>query len=83
MTIFRTPVSLLVMILLHGTVLAQSYPGKPVRGTVRLNAFHESGSIVIEVGDDGGGQEVHGPAGGLGAVAPVDLLAVHEIHLPL
>ena len=29
--------------------------GKPAKGTVRLNAYHESGSIVIEVGDDGGG----------------------------
>jgi two-component system chemotaxis sensor kinase CheA len=29
--------------------------GKPARGTVSLNAFHESGSIVIEVADDGGG----------------------------
>jgi two-component system chemotaxis sensor kinase CheA len=29
--------------------------GKPVRGTVMLNAFHDSGSIVIEVSDDGGG----------------------------
>ena len=29
--------------------------GKPARGTVRLNAYHDSGSIVIEVGDDGGG----------------------------
>ncbi|QEI08083.1 chemotaxis protein CheA [Pigmentiphaga aceris] len=29
--------------------------GKPARGTVRLNAFHDSGAIVIEVGDDGGG----------------------------
>jgi two-component system chemotaxis sensor kinase CheA len=29
--------------------------GKPAQGTVRLNAFHESGSIVIEVCDDGGG----------------------------
>lgn len=29
--------------------------GKPVRGTVRLNAYHDSGSIVIEVSDDGGG----------------------------
>ncbi|WKB50743.1 chemotaxis protein CheA [Eleftheria terrae] len=29
--------------------------GKPPRGTVRLNAYHESGSIVIEVSDDGGG----------------------------
>jgi two-component system chemotaxis sensor kinase CheA len=29
--------------------------GKPGRGTVTLNAFHESGSIVIEISDDGGG----------------------------
>ncbi len=29
--------------------------GKPVQGTVRLNAYHESGAIVIEVSDDGGG----------------------------
>jgi two-component system chemotaxis sensor kinase CheA len=29
--------------------------GKPEKGSVRLNAFHESGSIVIEVSDDGGG----------------------------
>ncbi|MGZ5859056.1 MAG: chemotaxis protein CheA, partial [Burkholderiaceae bacterium] len=29
--------------------------GKPEKGLVRLNAFHESGYIVIEVSDDGGG----------------------------
>ncbi|HJU71610.1 MAG TPA: chemotaxis protein CheA [Paucimonas sp.] len=29
--------------------------GKPAQGTVRLNAYHDSGCIVIEVGDDGGG----------------------------
>ncbi|QNH12030.1 chemotaxis protein CheA [Xanthomonas sp. SI] len=29
--------------------------GKPVRGTVRLNAFHDSGSVVIQISDDGGG----------------------------
>lgn len=29
--------------------------GKPPAGTVTLNAFHDSGSIVIEVSDDGGG----------------------------
>jgi two-component system chemotaxis sensor kinase CheA len=29
--------------------------GKPERGQVRLNAFHDSGSIVIEVSDDGRG----------------------------
>ncbi|MEH6625553.1 MAG: chemotaxis protein CheA [Motiliproteus sp.] len=29
--------------------------GKPENGTVKLNAYHDSGSIVIEVSDDGGG----------------------------
>jgi two-component system chemotaxis sensor kinase CheA len=29
--------------------------GKPARGTLRLNAFHDAGSIVIEVADDGRG----------------------------
>ena len=29
--------------------------GKPAQGTVRLNAYHESGSIVMEISDDGGG----------------------------
>lgn len=29
--------------------------GKPQAGTIRLNAYHDAGTIVIEVGDDGGG----------------------------
>jgi two-component system chemotaxis sensor kinase CheA len=29
--------------------------GKPAQGRLELNAYHDSGSIVIEVGDDGGG----------------------------
>jgi len=29
--------------------------GKPQKGHLRLNAYHDSGSIVIEVADDGGG----------------------------
>lgn len=29
--------------------------GKPARGRLELNAFHDSGSIVIEVADDGAG----------------------------
>jgi two-component system chemotaxis sensor kinase CheA len=29
--------------------------GKPAKGMLRLNAYHDSGSIVIEVSDDGGG----------------------------
>lgn len=29
--------------------------GKPARGLIRLSARHEAGSVVIEIGDDGGG----------------------------
>jgi two-component system, chemotaxis family, sensor kinase CheA len=29
--------------------------GKPAAGTVRLNAYHDAGSVIIEVSDDGGG----------------------------
>jgi two-component system chemotaxis sensor kinase CheA len=29
--------------------------GKPAKGTITLNAFHQGGNIVIEVSDDGGG----------------------------
>jgi len=29
--------------------------GKPAKGTVNLDAFHDSGSIVIQIRDDGGG----------------------------
>ncbi|MCO5977855.1 chemotaxis protein CheA [Ideonella oryzae] len=41
----------------HGIESAErrAESGKPVQGTLTLNAFHDSGSIVIEVSDDGGG----------------------------
>ena len=41
----------------HGieTTAIRAAAGKPVKGRVELNAFHDSGSIVIEVVDDGGG----------------------------
>lgn len=29
--------------------------GKPAHGTLKLNAYHDAGSIMIEVSDDGGG----------------------------
>lgn len=29
--------------------------GKPAFGTVKLNAYHQSGNVVIEISDDGGG----------------------------
>ena len=41
----------------HGieTAEVRAERGKPTQGTLTLNAFHDSGSIVIEVSDDGGG----------------------------
>ena len=41
----------------HGIepVAVREARGKPAQGTLRLHAYHESGSIVIEVSDDGGG----------------------------
>jgi len=41
----------------HGIEAAEARiaAGKPARGRVNLNAYHESGNIVIEVADDGGG----------------------------
>ena len=41
----------------HGIEMpeAREAKGKPRRGSVRLNAYHDSGSFVIEVADDGNG----------------------------
>ncbi len=41
----------------HGIEAAEvrSARGKPAQGTLKLNAYHDSGSIVITVQDDGGG----------------------------
>jgi two-component system, chemotaxis family, sensor kinase CheA len=41
----------------HGIEAAEvrAEQNKPLIGTIKLNAFHDSGSIVIEVSDDGGG----------------------------
>jgi two-component system chemotaxis sensor kinase CheA len=44
----------------HGieSATARTAAGKPARGRVELNAYHESGSIVIEVADDGRGLDL-------------------------
>ena len=41
----------------HGleTIAERSGSGKPEKGHIYLNAYHESGSIVIEISDDGRG----------------------------
>lgn len=41
----------------HGIETAEirQQAGKPAQGTLKLNAYHDSGNLVIEVSDDGGG----------------------------
>ncbi|MFC5002244.1 chemotaxis protein CheA [Dactylosporangium cerinum] len=57
--------------------------GKPVRGKLRLNAFHDAGSIVIEVDDDGRGlnrDRILGKAVERGMVQPGAVLSDHEVY---
>ncbi|MDD2609938.1 MAG: chemotaxis protein CheA [Giesbergeria sp.] len=57
--------------------------GKPAQGTLRLHAYHESGSIVIEVSDDGGGlpkERILAKAIERGLVKPEQTLSDNEIH---
>ena len=57
--------------------------GKPTKGKLRLNAYHDSGSIVIEVGDDGGGlnrDKILAKAIERGIVSPNHNLSDHEIY---
>lgn len=57
--------------------------GKPAKGKLRLNAYHDSGSIVIEVGDDGGGlnrDRILGKAIERGIVGPNQSLSDREIY---
>ncbi len=57
--------------------------GKPAKGTVFLNARHESGSIVVEIGDDGGGlnrERILAKALEKGLVAPGQTLTDQEVY---
>ena len=57
--------------------------GKQPMGTVRLNAYHDSGSIVIEVGDDGGGlnrEKILARAVERGLAEPGKVLSDGEIY---
>lgn len=57
--------------------------GKPAQGTLRLHAYHESGSIVIEVSDDGGGlskERILAKAIERGLVKTEQNLSDNEIH---
>ncbi len=55
--------------------------GKPACGRVSLNAYHDSGSIVIEVADDGGGlnqEKITAKAIERGLIQPGETLSEHE-----
>ena len=57
--------------------------GKPAHGTLHLNAYHDSGSIVIEVADDGGGlkrERILAKAIERGLVKPEQQLSDQEIY---
>lgn len=57
--------------------------GKPAKGTVKLNAYHDSGSIVIEVSDDGGGlkrDKILAKAIERGLVEPGRTLSDNEVY---
>lgn len=56
--------------------------GKPAKGTIRLNAFHDAGTIVIEVEDDGKGlnrERIYDKAVRQGLVAQGQTLTDQEI----
>ncbi len=62
---------------------ARAAAGKPETGHVLLRAFHQSGAIVIEVGDDGGGlntERIRQKAIAQGLIAPDDVLSADEVH---
>jgi two-component system chemotaxis sensor kinase CheA len=57
--------------------------GKPAKGTLKLNAYHDAGSIVIEVSDDGSGlnkEKILGKAIERGLVAEGATLSDKEIY---
>ena len=57
--------------------------GKPPTATIRLNAFHRAGSIVVEIADDGAGldtERIRARAEALSLVAPGAVLSSAEVH---
>jgi two-component system chemotaxis sensor kinase CheA len=66
-----------------GTPEERSRAGKPAVGTLTLNAFHETGSIVIEVKDDGCGlnrEKILAKAVEQGLARPEQVYQDYEIH---
>ena len=61
---------------------ARAAAGKPAKGRVELNAYHDSGSIVIQVVDDGGGlnkDRIQAKAIEKGIIQPGDTLSDQEV----
>jgi len=57
--------------------------GKPARGTLSLNAFHDSGHIVIQIRDDGAGlnaDKIRLKAETLGLIKPDQTLSDKEVY---
>ncbi|MFI3155686.1 MAG: chemotaxis protein CheA [Methylococcaceae bacterium] len=57
--------------------------GKPEKGTIQLNAYHDSGRIVIEISDDGQGldpEKIVAKAIVKGLIKPDQVLSKHEIY---
>lgn len=57
--------------------------GKPATGTLQLHAYHESGNIVIEVADDGGGlnvERIRAKAIERGLISDTANLSERDIH---
>jgi len=58
--------------------------GKPESGTVSLKAYHDSGSVVIEISDDGNGlntERIRQKAIERGLIEAGQVLSEHEIHM--
>ncbi|MGE0679650.1 MAG: chemotaxis protein CheA, partial [Candidatus Binatia bacterium] len=57
--------------------------GKPEQGTIRLQAYHQGGNVIIEVGDDGRGlnvERIKQKALAQGLIGPEDNLSEEQLH---
>ncbi|WP_432698337.1 chemotaxis protein CheA [Marinobacterium sp. YM272] len=57
--------------------------GKPAKGSMALNAYHDSGHIVIQIKDDGAGldkEKIRAKAEAIGMIKPDQVLSDKEIY---